>query len=305
MKNVLLILLVSLSKMSFASLPSASMDPEHPGSKIYQYESKEELIKCSKRDINIFTPVTKKENQTFKNVPMIIYGHGQALKIEHYRATLEHLAKKGIVAIFPTYDTGFFDRDWSRMARDYVSLTKCAIDYIEKNQAITIDEDRLIYSGHSKGAYVAGVAAGLSFKENLVLKPKAVMLFQPAGLDADANKYVSKDVLYHVIYSDKDKIVDKKISENIYNQVPVSKKQFFLTKSYPQLEAGHFWPLTKPSRFGGENENALHYHSAWKWLVAQANDLMIGGFGNDSFLFGEKAIDKGVTNLTDSVSRNW
>ena len=96
------------------------------------------------------------------------------------------------------------------MAHDYVNLTKCAIDTIEKNQAITIDEDRLIYSGHSKGAYVAGVAAGLSFKENLILKPKAVMLFQPAGLDSDANKYVSKDVLYHVIYSDKDKVVDQK-----------------------------------------------------------------------------------------------
>ena len=92
--------LILTSQVGLASLPAASSDPEHPGSKIYQFESKEELIKCNKRDINIFTPMTKKESHTFKNIPMIIYGHGQALKIEHYRSTLEHLAKKGIVAIF-------------------------------------------------------------------------------------------------------------------------------------------------------------------------------------------------------------
>ena len=290
---------------TWAALPSAPTEAQHPGSKIYTFGVKEELLICNKREVYLFVPTINKINSSMKNLPAVIYGHGQALKIEHYRGTLEHLARKGIVAIYPTYDTGFFDREWQRMGRDYVALTNCALEHLAKNSMITVDEDRLVYSGHSKGAYVAGIAAGLSFKENLALKPKAVMLFEAAGSDEIANRAVAKDVLYNVIYSDKDKIVKRDISESIYNQVPVSKKQFIFVKSYPELEAGHFWPLTKPSTFGGENENAFHYYSSWKWLVAIANDLKIGGYGNDSYLYGENATDKGIPNVKDDLKRNW
>jgi acetyl esterase/lipase len=191
------------------------------------------------------------------------------------------------------------------MARDYISLSDCALKSITKSNTVKINPDNIIFSGHSKGAYVAGVAAGLAFKEQLALKPKAVMLFEPAGLDEEANSAVDKEVIYNVIYSDKDKVVDRKIAEGIFQQVPSSKKQFIFVKSYPELDAGHFWPLTKSSTFGGQNENAYHYFSAWKWLVALANDLKIGGLGSDHYLFGAEALNKGVAAIQDEITRSW
>ncbi|MBC7428846.1 MAG: hypothetical protein H7336_09565 [Bacteriovorax sp.] len=284
-----------LCSVVFAELPGSPSDVGHPGSKIYSYNFKSELIRCSNRDVFVFIPQANIMSETF---PVVIYGHGQALKVEHYQSTMEHLAKKGIIAIFPNYDTGFFDRDWRRMAQDYVGLSDCALKKLSKENKVNPNFENIIYSGHSKGAYVAGVAAGLSFREKLSLLPHGVMLFEPAGLDEEANASVDKEVLYNVVYSDNDKVVSKKISQDIYNQVPSLKKQFLLVKSYPELEAGHFWPLTKPSAFGGTGENALHYYSSWKWLVALA-------LGRDQYLFGNEAIEKGISGISDEIIRNW
>ncbi len=297
---VLLLILVSSLK---AELPPVILDASNPGSKIYAYDFKNELLKCEGRDVDVFIPVSKV--QANKNYPVVIYGHGQALGVDNYRLTLEHLAKKGILAIFPTYDKGFFDRDWRRMGRDYVNLSDCALSKLKQKYGLLINNDQILFSGHSKGAYVASVAAGMAFRESLNIKPKSILLFESAGVDLELNAAIDPSVALTVVYSDKDTIVSKKISDDMYKSTPSSKKQFIYLKSYPELAANHFWPLTKSSVVGGGPESVFHYYASWKWLVAGANDLQNGGTGSNPYLYGEFAGDKGIGGFKDDITRNY
>jgi len=287
----------------FAELPPVILNEENPGSKFYQFESKYELIKCDGRDVDVFIPVSKSNSTA--NLPVVIYGHGQALSIDHYKLTMEHLAKKGIVAIFPTYDKGFFDRDWTRMGRDYVNLSDCALNKIKQNFGNIINKDHILFSGHSKGAYVASVAAGIAFSETLKIKPKSILLFEAAGFEANFIKAIEPSVSLTVVYSDKDTIVSRAISEDIYQLSKSLKKQFIFFKSYKELEANHFWPLTKGSIVGGGPESVFHYYGSWKWLVAGAFDLKNGENNTNPYLYGDYATDKGIIGIKDEIKRNW
>lgn len=289
----------------FAQLPSAPTDAQHPGSKIYSYGFKSERLNCNGRDVDVFVPQGKTKKRSNANYPAIVFGHGQALDVDNYRLSMEHLAKKGIVAVFPTYDKGFFDRDWRRMGRDYVNLTDCAFKQIKTRFGVDTSYDQVVFSGHSKGAYVASIASGLSYKEEMLVKPRAIVLFQAAGLDIELNQAIDPMIPFTVVYSDKDTIVSRQISNDLFSSSPSIKKQFILLKSYPELSADHFWPLTKGAIFGGGPESSLHYFALWKWLVAAAKDLTIGGQGNNPYLYGDRASDKGITTLVDEISRNW
>lgn len=273
-------------KLASAGIPS---DPAHPGSKVYTHELVRTDITCNGRAVNVFLPKNK------KSAPAVIYGHGQALTLDNYQGTLEHLAKKGVAGIFPEYSNGFFDQDWPRMARDYVNLAECAIG----QSGGAIDRSNVTFSGHSKGAYVASIAAGLAQKENLPLKPKTVILLETAGFDSSSASAVSPNTDVVVVFSDQDTIVERNLSESYYNAVPSRRKQFIYLKSYPGgSKADHQWPLTKGGFFGGGDEGPLHYYGAWKWLVA-------AGLGLENYLFGAEATDKGVPGLRDDVNKNF
>ena len=278
--------------------PTAPTAPDHPGSKVYPYGFDRHDIKCMGRAVTVYLP---KSTNPIEKFPAVVYGHGQALDVSSYAATLEHLAKKGVAAIFPTYDNGFFDQDWTRMGRDYVNVAGCAIDKFNTQ----VEKTQTVFAGHSKGAYVASIAAGLAAKENMVLRPGAVVLFAAAGFDSASIGGIEPATALTVVFSDKDTVVDRNLSESIYNGARSKYKQFIFVKSYPSLNADHFWPLTKPSTFGGGNESALHYYGAWKWLVAAALDLKAGGAATNPYLYGAEAGDKGVPGTTDDVRRNW
>ncbi len=298
-------LLIILSLPLRAELPASPVDMFHPGSKIYFYGVRAEHFKCNNRDVDVFLPLKKAPTAESENFPVIVYGHGQALGMDHYRLTLEHLAQKGIVAIFPNYDKGFFDRDWRRMGRDYVTLTECALKKINEDFDVLTASDQIVFSGHSKGAYVASVAAGVAFLESLPVKPRSILLFEAAGVDKKSNEVIDSNVNLTVVYSDKDKIVSRDISEDIYTSTPSIRKQFIFLKSYPELGANHFWPLTKSSIVGGGTESSYHYFSAWKWLVAAAFDLKTGGHADNVYLYGDQTTDKGIVGFHDDLKRNW
>ena len=296
-----LILCVSFSGFCF---PDAPADANHPGSKAYAYKIQTKKLQCSNREVWVFLPLAENSNQSF---PAVVYGHGQALGLKHYKATFEHLAQKGVAAIFPTYDTGFFDQDWKRMAMDYISLTNCAIS----QSGGVINSDQIVFSGHSKGAYVASLAAGTAYQKKLTIRPRSVVLFAPAGNDEPSLVALDPAVEMTVVYSDADTIVSKKISETIYLQAPSKIKQFIVIKSYllntgKAVKADHFWPLTQSALVGGGPEGPLHYYGSWKWLVAAALDLKdYSGAGIQPFLYGSSASDKGVANLKDEINRSW
>ena len=279
-------------------LPAAPTNAAHPGSKIYSYQYDEKSMSCASRQVTLYLPRPHVAGETF---PVVIYGHGQALDLDAYRGTFEHLAGKGVAVIFPTYDTGFFDQDWTRMGRDYVSVAACVI---QLNASIAADQT--VFSGHSKGAYVASVAAGLAEKESLAIRPRTLVLFESAGVDKASIGAVLPSTSSIVIYADRDKTVDRQISEDIFNSVRSFVKRFIFVKSYTTetaspLLADHFFPLTKGSFFGGGNESALHYYGAWKWLVAAAEDLRSGGGFTNEYVYGAKTADKGVSGFNDDV----
>ncbi len=267
--------------------PDAPTDPAHPGSKVYAYTSTRHKIQCLGRDTDVFL--------SSKSTPqaLVAFGHGQALDTSHYEGTHVHLAKKGIASVNPPYDTGFFDRNWNRMGSDYAKIIECVADAFPKQ----IDRSQVIYSGHSKGAYVAQIAAGLAHQQKLASAPKSLVLFNPAGHDAPTLKTIGATTATTVVFSDQDTVVKRADSEAIYNQSASRKRQLITLKSYttsPAVEANHFWSLTKSSTFGGGPESALHYYGSWKWMTSAAFDLENGGGFTASHLYGADVVDKGL-----------
>jgi alpha/beta superfamily hydrolase len=297
MKILFLFLAISSSALA-QELPGAPATAEHPGSKIYSYAVERKDVRCDGREVAVFYP----QEVVAQELPLVIYGHGQALGVEHYEQTLRHLAGKGAIAVHPQYDKGFFDQDWDRMGQDFVSVTDCALGQL----GLQVKTDQVIFSGHSKGAYVAGVAAGVAVREASKLKANAVILFQPAGIDEISWVLLPRETKVTVVHADQDTIVDRGIAEKLYELAPVERKQLLILKSYgAKLAAKHFWPLTKKSVFGGTGENAFHYYGSWKWLTAAMWDLQDGDRASMVYLYGDKATDKGLAGFADELRRNF
>lgn len=281
------------------STPTAPLDPAHPGSKSYPYTSTRHTVKCLGRETDVFLSSKKAP------LALVAFGHGQALDTSHYEGTHEHLAKKGFASLNPPYDTGFFDRDWHRMGADYTKIVECVANAFPGQ----IDRTKVIYSGHSKGAYVAQIAAGIAHKGKVDSAPRALLLFNPAGHDAKTLKDIGPATATTVVFSDQDNVVKRSDSEAIFNQTGSTKRQFLILKSYsgaPVAKADHFWSLTRPSTFGGGAESALHYYGSWKWLTAAAEDLESGGSFSSRYLYGVEAADKGMgSSLRDDRFANF
>jgi alpha/beta superfamily hydrolase len=297
MKTFVLGFLLTCSALA-QELPGPPSASDHPGSKQYSYSVERKDVRCDGRDVVVFYP----REGVAQELPLVVYGHGQALGVEHYEQTLRHLAGKGAIAVHPQYDKGFFDQDWDRMGRDFVSVTDCALAQL----GLRPKAGQVLFTGHSKGAYVAGVAAGVAVRETSRLTANAVILFQPAGLDETSWPLVHRETKITIVNADQDTIVDRAIAEKHYQLAPADRKQLIILKSYgTKLAAKHFWPLTKKSAFGGSGENSFHYYGSWKWLTAAVWDLQAGDRANSVYLYGDKATDKGFGGLADDLLRNF
>lgn len=281
-----------ISLGAVAELPVPPQDPLHPGSLQYSYEFEERVLSCE-REVRAYLPKGRGRS------PVVIYGHGQALDHTAYRETFIHLARKGVAVIYPVYDKGFFDQDWQRMGRDYLSLSQCALEQL----ATAVDPDAVVFSGHSKGAYVATVAAGLAGKEALLPIPGALMTFAAAGVDVDLVRAIPRETLVTVVHAEADGVVSRDLANTLFQEANVNRKQSILARSYPELSAGHFWVLTRRTLVGGATPGPLHYYGSWKWLVSAALDLQSSTPTTAPYLYGEAAADKGIPGLTDLIER--
>lgn len=278
--------------------PTSPTDAAHPGNVDYAHQVVKKSVRCLGRDTPVFLS-TRKTKQ-----PLVAFGHGQALDVGHYEKTHQHLAGKGVASLHPPYDTGFFDRDWKRMGEDYAAIVACVAAAFPNE----IDATKIVYSGHSKGAYVAQIAAGLAARVAPMAAPKAIVLFNPAGVDQPSLKTISPDTAMTVVFSDQDTVVEKRFSEEINKGAGSKMRQMFTVLSYqttPALKADHFWTLTKPSAFGGGNESSFHYYGSWKWLTAAALDLEQGAVFTHPHLYGAIAANKGLPGVDDRLDRNF
>lgn len=291
MKFFFFSLILSSNLWALPDLPQAPTDPTHPGSRVYAYEVETKKLECLGRDVFVYLP------RGAESVPAVVYGHGQALGLSNYEETLKHLAGKGVAGIYVTYDKGFFDQDWERMGRDFVLLTDCAL-----NEFPQIFREEVIFSGHSKGAYVAAIAAGVAEKEHLPLRAQSVILFNPVLGKFETLKYIPATTSLTVIHSDVDKIVKLENARDMLASIPSDREQLIILQSYKNrtkvdLETSHFWALTKKSVFGGGPVNSFHYYGSWKWLV--------GGALDERYLYGKEASEKGILGLQDVIERNF
>lgn len=299
MKNMYLIFtsFLMLSTQVSAQVPSQPTASEHPGSAVYKFTLKQEKIQLDGRRIDVFLPAEIKDSAA--KAPVIVFGHGQAIDVAGYELTFQHLAKKGIVVIHPTYDSGFFDQDWRRMASDFNSQAKKTIEKYSEY----IDVKKVIFAGHSKGAYVALMAAGAPDR---LPELGSVVLFAPAGYDAEYLKSIDSKVPVTLTWSDADTTIKQNLVKEIYGKLQTQHKQFILVKSYSSLSADHFYPLSKSYFFGGQNgTSAFHYYAVWKWLVGAALDLQDRADLTNTYLYGAEAPSTGQSGLQHSVTRNW
>lgn len=289
-----------LAPSAFASeLPSQPKSVEHPGSDAYEYGVVKEAFQHNRRNVSVYLP--NGEGIASGSIPVVVFGAGQASPEEAYEDTFVQLAAKGVAVIFPKYDNGFFDRDWRRMGADYANLAQEAA-----NRFSIIDRAAVVFSGHSKGAYVASVAAGLG----VGLQPAAVVLIQPAGYDSRAWADVKPSVPVTVIASDADDIIDESLVREIYQASAVRHKQFMMIKSYtmtnPQLPADHFFCFSKDTWIGGRDGiSPFHYYGLFGWLIGAAKDLQSEEPISNPFIYGNEAVNTGVAGFRHEVTRSW
>lgn len=292
MKSLSLLIFLFLGSLAQA-MPAQPTAPEHPGSAQYSYQFRRADMTVAGRKIEVFLP------QSSQPVPVIVFGHGQAIDVTGYQLTFEHLAKKGVAVIHPQYDNGFFDRDWVRMADDFNRLTAAVLEKFPAE----LNAQQVIYSGHSKGAYMALMAAGATQK---TVNPRALVLFTPADFNASYLARIDRDVPLTVIWGEADNVINKSVMTNIYSQAPSLRKQFIEVVSYPSRSADHYFSMSKKFFFGGHDGiSAYHYHGVWKWLLGAAWDVEKSDGATNPFLYGDESITTGDPQTSHKVMRSW
>lgn len=295
MSRFFLIMSFLFSNAVAIAVPVQPTDNAHPGSASYKYTVKTETIKDGKRDIVFFAPQELMSEQ--KELTLIAFGHGQAISLAGYEMSFEHMARKGYAVVFPQYDTGFFDQNWERMAADFNAQVSLLINKYPK----ILSSDRVVYSGHSKGAYVALTAAGL--KSSIA---KSMILFAPAGFIENRVKDINPQIPVTLVWGSSDKIIKESLIESIYDLLPSVKKQFIKVTDYSDLEADHFFPLSKKFVFGGKDGvGPYHYFGTWPWMIGALEDLQSVQNQTNVFLYSDTALETGIENLKHEIKRSW
>ncbi len=281
----------SLNTMAQVSLPT---EADHPGNSQLTVPYQRVVIKTLNRDSYLYIP----QRSDGVKAPLVVFGHGQALDESAYDKTLQHIASKGAAALFVQYDNGFFDQNWARMASDFNEITRAAAqDWPDQ-----IDKEKIIYTGHSKGGYVALMAAGAANKPLV----SSLVLVAPADYNKEYLKKIDPQTAVTLIIGENDQVIKISAVEEIYKQLSVKNKQFITVRSYSNLSADHYFPLNKRFAFGGQNgTTAFHHHGLWKWFVAAAWDAEDGGLLTQPYLYGDQASSSGDPNVVHNVVRNF
>lgn len=296
-----ILLLISFFFQFGWSAPNQPVDKEHPSNSNYPYSVKKLDLTIKGRSVALYLPLQKQLLQETQ-FPVLVFGHGQAIDVSGYDLSFQHFAKKGLAVIFPNFDKGFFDQDWPRMADDFNELTAEVLKTYPQ-----LDKNKMIYSGHSKGAYVGLMAAGSTNLKSLGLNPVSLIFFAPAGFDASYLSRIQRKTPLTLIWSDQDTVIKRALVEEIYEKTPIDHKQLIQAASYQDLKADHFFPLSKSFFFGGRNGvSALHFFAFWKWVQGAALDLDSEQPLTNSYLYGKESLDTGDENLKHQLlKKSW
>ncbi len=131
------------------------------GRKSYPYGFEKHELNCSGRAVSVFC---------LKISPALAGGHIATARPSISRITKRPLniwPKKESSRSFPaTIPVSSIKMD--PHGPDFVTVSACALNGFAPESS----HGRIVFAGHSKGSYVASVAAGLAFKESLPLKTR-------------------------------------------------------------------------------------------------------------------------------------
>ena len=263
----------------------APTDPLHPGSEIYPYRYSVNHFSCHGKTGTLFLPRNRGEES--KKFSVLVFGHGQALSLRYYKKSFAHFAGKGLAVIFPDYDHSFFDQNWRKMARDYVEIADCAL-----RENPDLNQENVIFSGHSKGAYVALLASTVGPP----VSPGSVLLFAPAGYDPEWIQKMNPQVPLSIFYGERDQIIKPNLIREIFEKSSSRHKQLITLRSFDRnnvkLPADHFYLLSE-NFFGKKWVGPFHFYGFWSWILGAAWDLKSGGHLKNPYLYGDKALSDG------------
>lgn len=274
------------------SIPQEPSDPQHPGYPTRSQNSKKIAINHLRKGSFLFLP-----NEVEANIPLVVFSHGQALKLENYELLFKRFTGLGFAVFYPKFDKGFFDTDWERMGEDYDNL----VQYVLKNYP-QIDKNKVVYSGHSKGGYVGLMALGhrglQNSQGNNLWTPVAGLFYSPAGYEDEALAAINPELPIHLVWPSEDNIIKESLIDEIYNKIPSRLKQKIVLQGYDDLEAGHFFPLSKRAIFGGKNGiSPFHYYGILPWTF--------GALESNDYLYGDLVLDSGDVTRPHLILRSF
>jgi pimeloyl-ACP methyl ester carboxylesterase len=256
--------------LSFLNQVFASARTQVPASLAGTSSFKQDTVQCGDHSVVVFLPLDDSAMPR-ESAPVVVFGHGWLLSLQHYQSTLQELAKAGIVVIFPSFGSNWLRADHFEMAHQYLSQTICVLVRYRKS----VDFQRITFAGHSLGAKVAALAAagaseaGREFPQNLLLLETAL------GGDEEnfAREFakLSPKVAVLVVHAKGDSIARQSESQLVYDTAPGLKKELLNLES---TNVGHDWPMTNYFLMGlwGGLVGPLHTMYLWPWLKTMANN---------------------------------
>lgn len=301
--------------------PTQSTVAGNPGSSVYPFNSftVTDTTSADGKKIRIWVPTGLSGKR-----PLVAFGPGKSLgNPANYQALHEHLAKKGLIVAHIQFEGGFFDTDFVKFGRWFNNAVAKVVSTVS-----AVDATQIYYGGHSLGAQVSVIAAGLATGAdvgNAILDPRGLLLMSydnsrgPSNggdLNNPASGYavkVGNAVQACILEFEDDTIAgpSKTYAQALYDKLPCTRKQWVRVRgknlgSTYALVADHNTPMTggsAPFGIGGTPKlNALDWYMSFKVLagIPLVNAGIAPSVGD--YVYGSRLIEGGVA--SDGVALN-
>ena len=300
-------LLSLLSALPLA--PGPPTRPDHPGGAAYAYSAARRAVPAV-GGFGLAYYVPTPARGAASRYPVLVFGHGYGLyggsitalgrPVDwYYAAFLRHLARKGYVVAFPQMQAGPFDGDRPAQAARYLDAVAWLAAHVPE-----ADTARLVFAGHSMGADVALLAAGLAAREPRYRRfvPRDVLAMAPVD-EAVLRPYLAalpSAVGVTLLTGDADTVVPPSNAVGIDRALRVRRHQVIELTSdtlvTPPLVADHNLSLSGgrvPGDLGGvPRVDALDWYGSWKLSVGLLDSDFRGG--DPAWIWGARRLEGGV-----------
>ena len=250
-----------------------------PGGREYRFQRvRDELVGQGATAAHMYVPRGIPRGE---RLPLVVFLHGyQAVEEFYYVAWIEHLVKRGAVVLYPT---------WQHRTSRLGALTRNAVTGVETgmrwllDEGVAVDPARVIFIGHSGGATLAVNLGVLAAQDNLVVKPRALLLAAPGrcvyceqfgvvGIPFQDPSLLNRDVRLVVMGYQDDDVVGLDLGRFFFEQatsMPRESKSFLMVQTdetgSPTLLADHRTPAAATwQALTDWKTDSLDYFGTWK-----------------------------------------